>query len=183
MATGAAWSSGVGEAVASTQRAVVPPVTAPVPAIDTTVAHPARRYDYWLGGKTHYAVDRESGDAVAAAFPSIRTAVLENRRFLQRAVAVLAREHGIDQFLDIGTGIPSAGNTHEIAQQIIPSARVVYADNDPVVLMHAQALLDSSDPGRTAYIHGDLRDPATILDDPALPATLDLSRPTALMLV
>jgi hypothetical protein len=98
--------------------------------IDMTVAHPARRYDYWLGGKDNFAADRESGDAIAAAFPTVRTAVIENRRFVRRAVAFLAEYAGISQFLDIGTGIPTSPNVHEIAQGINPAARVVYVDND-----------------------------------------------------
>jgi hypothetical protein len=154
------------------------------PEIDTTVAHPARRYDYWLGGKDNFAADRESGDAVEAAFPTIRLAVLENRRFLGRAVRFLAQEAGIEQFLDIGTGIPAAGNTHEVAQGFNPKARVVYVDNDPIVLTHARALLTSTTgEGTTAYIDADLRDPDAILADPALASTLDLSRPVALMLI
>lgn len=152
-------------------------------AFDTSVAHPARRYDYWLGGKDNFAADRESGDAVAAIFPTIRVTAVENRRFLARAVEFLAGEAGIDQFLDIGTGIPAANNTHEVAQRINPAARVIYVDNDPIVLAHARALLTSHPDGVTAYIDADLRDPAKILDDPALAATLDLSRPVALMLV
>ncbi len=154
------------------------------PEIDTSVPHPARRYDYWLGGKDNFAADRQSGDAIEAAFPTIRLAVLENRRFLGRAVGFLARDAGVDQFLDIGTGIPSAGNTHEVAQRFNPSARVVYVDNDPIVLAHARALLTSTSPaGVTAYIDADLRDPDSILGDPALTSTLDLSRPVALMFV
>ena len=152
--------------------------------IDITVAHPARRYDYWLGGKDHYPADRASGDAVAAVFPTVRTAVRENRRFLGRAVRFLAGPAGVDQFLDIGTGIPTADNTHEVAQQVNPAASVVYVDNDPTVLAHARALLTSDgSQGTTAYIDADLRDPERILGDPALKGTLDLSRPVALMLV
>jgi hypothetical protein len=154
-----------------------------VSRVDTTVAHPARRYDYWLGGKDNFAADRESGDAIAAAFPSIRTAVLENRAFLRRAVAFLAREAGIRQFLDIGTGIPTSPNVHEVAQGITPAARIVYVDNDPVVLTHARALLTSSPEGATAYVDADLREPGEILRDEALLRTLDLTQPVALMLV
>lgn len=154
------------------------------PEIDTSVPHSARRYDYWLGGKDNFAADRESGDAVEAAFPTIRLAVRENRRFLGRAVGFLAGEAGVDQFLDIGTGIPASGNTHEVAQRFSPRARVVYVDNDPIVLAHARALLTSTTrEGATAYIDADLRDPDSILGDPALQSTLDLSRPVALMLV
>ncbi|MER7334995.1 MULTISPECIES: SAM-dependent methyltransferase [unclassified Micromonospora] len=157
--------------------------THPSDRIDTSVAHPARRYNYWLGGKDNFQADRDSGDAVAAAFPTIRTAALENRRFLQRAVRHLAREAGIRQFLDIGTGIPTADNTHEVAQAIAPESRVVYVDNDPIVLAHARALLSSSPEGATAYIDADLRDPEKILQHPDLLRTIDLSRPVALMLV
>ncbi|MGW5559730.1 SAM-dependent methyltransferase [Micromonospora sp. NPDC003944] len=155
----------------------------PSDRIDTSVAHPARRYNYWLGGKDNFQADRDSGDAMAAAFPTIRTAALENRRFLQRAVRHLAREAGIRQFLDVGTGIPTANNTHEVAQSITPESRVVYVDNDPIVLAHARALLTSSPAGATAYIDADLRSPERILAHPELGRTLDLSQPVALMLV
>ena len=150
---------------------------------DTGVAHSARRYNYWLGGKDNFAADRESGDAIAATFPTIRDSVRENRRFLRRAVEFLAGEAGIDQFLDIGTGLPSADNTHEVAQRIAPRARIVYVDNDPIVLAHARALLPSSPGGATAYIDADLREPETILKAPELDATLDLHRPVALVLL
>jgi hypothetical protein len=150
--------------------------------IDTSVAHPARRYDYWLGGKDNFEADRASGDAVAAAFPAIRTAVIENRRFLGRAVRFLAAEANVSQFLDIGTGIPAANNTHQVAQEINPAARIVYVDNDPIVLAHARALLTSNPEGVTSYIDADLRDPKTILNNPGL-KILDLTQPVALMLV
>jgi hypothetical protein len=153
-----------------------------VDRIDTTTAHPARRYNYWLGGKDNFAADRASGDAIEAAMPTIRLMAVENRMFLGRAVRFLA-EQGVDQYLDIGTGIPAPGNTHEVAQSIIPSARIVYVDNDPIVLTHARALLTSRPPGATAYLDADLRDPDAILKHPDLGATLDLSRPVALMLV
>ncbi|WP_328375188.1 SAM-dependent methyltransferase [Micromonospora zamorensis] len=166
-----------------TTEASGPTAGSPSDRIDTTVAHPARRYNYWLGGKDNFQADRESGDTMAAAFPTIRTAALENRRFLQRAVGFLTREAGIRQFLDIGTGIPTADNTHEVAQAIAPESRVVYVDNDPIVLAHARALLSSSPQGATAYIDADLRDPARILAHPELRRTIDLSRPVALMLV
>ncbi|RKN51129.1 SAM-dependent methyltransferase [Micromonospora endolithica] len=155
----------------------------PSDRIDTSVAHPARRYNYWLGGKDNFQADRESGDAMAAAFPTIRTSALENRRFLQRAVGYLAREAGIRQFLDIGTGIPTADNTHEVAQSIAPESRVVYVDNDPIVLAHARALLTSSAEGATSYIDADLREPEKILGHPDLLRTIDPSQPVALMLV
>jgi hypothetical protein len=151
--------------------------------IDVSVAHPARRYDYWLGGKDNFAADRESGDAIAAQFPAIRTAVVENRRFLRRAVTYLAETAGVRQFLDIGTGLPTADNTHEVAQRIEPSSRVVYVDNDPLVLVHARALLTGNSSGATAYVSADLRDPSAILHDPALLSTLDLSQPVGLMLI
>jgi SAM-dependent methyltransferase len=150
--------------------------------IDTTVAHPARRYNYWLGGKDNFAVDRASGDEIAETFPTIRVAAVENRRFLQRATRFLA-EAGIRQFLDIGTGLPTADNTHEVAQAIAPESHVVYVDNDPMVMAHARALLTSTPEGRTAYIEDDLRRPEAILARRELHATLDLSKPVGLMLV
>jgi SAM-dependent methyltransferase len=151
--------------------------------VDSTVVHPARRYDYWLGGKDNFAVDRISGDEVARVFPTIRLAALENRRFLGRSVRYLS-EHGIRQFLDIGTGLPTADNTHQVAQTVNHDARVVYVDNDPLVLAHARALLVSAtEAGLTSYIDADLREPDKILRDPALRETLDLSQPVGLMLV
>jgi hypothetical protein len=152
------------------------------PSIDTSVAHSARRYDYWLGGKDNFAADRESGDAIAAAFPTVRTAVIENRRFVRRAAAFLAGQAGIRQFLDIGTGIPTSPNVHEIAQGIVPASRVVYVDNDPIVLSHARALLASSEEGATAYIDADLREPDKIISNAELQGILDFSQPVALML-
>jgi hypothetical protein len=157
--------------------------TGPPPKIDTTVPHSARRYDYWLGGNDNFAADRESGDAIAAAFPAIRTAVIENRAFLRRAVTFLAAEAKIRQFLDIGTGIPTSPNVHEIAQGITSSARVIYVDNDPIVLSHARALMTSSPDGETAYIDADLLDLDKILNDADLRRVLDMSEPVALMLV
>jgi S-adenosyl methyltransferase len=151
--------------------------------IDTSIPHPARRYDYWLGGKDNFAADRESGDAIAAKFPAIRIAVMENRRFLRRAVAFLAQEAGIRQFLDIGTGLPTANNTHEVAQALAPKSRIVYVDNDPLVLVHARALLTSSPDGSTTYVEADLRNPEQILDSAELRGTLDFSQPVALMLL
>ncbi len=151
--------------------------------IDTTKPHAARMYDYYLGGKDHFAVDRETAERAALSWPSVRVATRENRAFLGRAVRYLVAEAGIRQFLDIGTGLPSANNVHEAAQRIVPECRVVYTDNDPLVLAHARALLTGSPAGRTAYIEADLRDPGKILADPAVTATLDLTRPVALMLV
>ncbi|MEV6848491.1 SAM-dependent methyltransferase [Actinoplanes sp. NPDC051411] len=150
---------------------------------DVGVAHPARRYNYWLGGKDNFAADRASGDAIAATFPTIRDSVRENRKFLRRAVEFLAGQAGIDQFLDVGTGLPTADNTHEVAQRITPRSRIVYVDNDPIVLAHARALLTSSAEGATAYIDADLRDPAKILEAPPLQATLDFTRPIALVML
>jgi hypothetical protein len=143
----------------------------------------ARVYDYWLGGKDNFAVDRAYGDELEQRVAGIRTAALMNRRFLGRAVRYLAGEAGIRQFLDIGTGLPTANNTHEVAQGIAPESRVVYADNDPMVLAHARALLTSSAAGKTAYIDADLRNPADILGAPELAGTLDLGQPVAVMLV
>jgi S-adenosyl methyltransferase len=151
--------------------------------IDTSVAHAARRYNYWLGGSVNFEADRISGETWAAAFPTVRIAARENRRFLHRAVTFLVKEAGIRQFLDIGTGIPSADNVHEVAQSIEPDIRVVYVDNDPIVLAHARRLLDSTPGGATAYIHADLHDPAAILGNADLRGALDLSRPVALMLI
>jgi S-adenosyl methyltransferase len=152
--------------------------------IDTSVAHPARRYNYWLGGKDNFEADRISGDTLAAAFPTVRIAAKENRRFLRRAVTYLVKEAGIRQFLDIGTGVPSADNVHEVAQAIAPESRIVYVDNDPIVLAHARRMLATTPAGgTTAYIHADLRDPDAILANPDLRATLDLGRPVALLLI
>ncbi|MFI9508150.1 SAM-dependent methyltransferase [Nocardia sp. NPDC052566] len=151
--------------------------------IDTTVAHEARVYDYWLGGKDNYPADRALGDAIATHIPAIKSMARANRAFLGRAVRYLVAEAGITQFLDIGTGIPTAGNTHEVAQRLEPTARVVYVDNDPIVLAHARALMSSTREGRTAFIHADLHDPEAILHDPNLTATLDFERPVAIMLV
>jgi hypothetical protein len=161
-------------------------VAAPTQAqhrIDTTTAHPARRYNYWLGGKSHFAADRESGDAIAAAFPTARVSALENRAFMRRAVTFLTREVGIRQFLDIGTGIPAPNNTHEVAQAIAPETHVAYVDNDPIVLSHARALLKSTPDGATSYIEADLRDYQKILLHPDVARIIDPSRPVALMLV
>jgi hypothetical protein len=152
------------------------------PEIDTTKAHPARIYDYFLGGKDNFAADRETAARALAVWPTVQVSVRENRAFLGRAVRYLA-EAGIDQFLDIGSGLPNVGNVHEVAQGINPAAHVVYADNDPIVLAHARALLTSSPEGRCAYIHADLRDPEKILNDPATVGTLDFSRPIGLLVV
>jgi len=150
-------------------------------AFDTNEAHIARVYDYWLGGKDNFAADRAAGDAVIQAYPGVTATVRANRAVLARMVRYLAGEAGIVQFLDIGTGIPAANNTHEVAQSITPDARVVYVDNDPIVLAHARALLTSGPVGVTSYLDADLRDPGPIVDQAA--NTLDFSRPVAVMLM
>jgi S-adenosyl methyltransferase len=151
------------------------------PAFDTSVAHLARVYDYWLGGKDNYAADRKAGDEAIEAYPDMISSVRANRAFLARVVRYLAGEAGIRQFLDIGTGIPTANNTHEVAQSVAPSCRVVYVDNDPIVLAHARALLTGHPDGATDYLDADLRDTATILAQAA--KTLDFSQPVAVMLI
>jgi hypothetical protein len=140
-------------------------------------------YNYYLGGKDNFAVDRETAEMGLRSLPSARVMARENRKFLARAVNYLAGEAGIRQFLDIGTGLPSASNTHDVAQRIAPESRVVYADNDPIVLAHARALLSSVPEGRTTYIQADLREPDKILADPVVRDTLDFDRPVALMLI
>jgi len=148
---------------------------------DTSVAHVARVYDYWLGGKDNFAADRAAADQAIEAFPGIPLSARSNRAFQARAVRFLAGDAGIRQFLDIGTGIPMVNHTHQVAQAVAPESRVVYTDNDPVVLAHARALLTSSPEGRTDYVDADLCDPQTILDRAA--RTLDFSRPVAVMLM
>ena len=152
----------------------------PLP-FDTSRAHQARIYDYLLGGKDNYAADREAAEAALKIWPDMAFAARANRAFLGRAVRYLTAEAGIRQFLDIGTGIPAAGCTHQVAQAIAPETRVAYADYDPIVLAHARALLDSTEAGATGYIDADLRDTGTILDQAA--ELLDFTRPTAIMLV
>ena len=149
------------------------------PEFDTSVAHPARIYNYWLGGKDNFAADRAAGDRVIEIRPEIIVGARANRRFLGRAVRYLVEHEGVRQFLDIGTGLPSANNTHEVAQALAPDARVVYADNDPIVLAHARALLASAPEGRTAFISADLRDAGKVLGEAA--QTLDFERPVAVM--
>ncbi|MFJ9775926.1 SAM-dependent methyltransferase [Kitasatospora sp. NPDC101157] len=152
------------------------------PQIRQDIPHSARMYDYFLGGKDNFAVDREAAERVLTAFPTMRTAVRANRTFMHRATRALARR-GLSQWLDIGTGIPTSPNLHEVAQAVEPRARVVYADNDPVVLAHSRALMTSTPQGRTAYVHGDVRDPASILTTPQVAQTLDLTRPVVLSMV
>ncbi|MGW7361231.1 SAM-dependent methyltransferase [Streptomyces sp. NPDC054802] len=149
--------------------------------IDTTRPHTARIWNYWTGGKDNYPVDQEAGDQIRALHPGIGDYALADRRFLGRAVRHMATEAGIRQFLDIGTGLPSADNTHEVAQLIRPDARIVYVDNDPLVLVHARALLTGTPEGRTDYLDADLRDTDAILEQAA--QTLDFSEPVALMLL
>jgi hypothetical protein len=151
------------------------------PVIDTSVAHQARVYNYLLGGKDNFAADREVGDKAIQVYPDLPVAARANRAFLGRAVRFLAGEAGIRQFLDIGTGIPSANNTHEVAQGVAPESQIVYVDNDPIVLAHARALLTSAPEGQTAYLDADANDPDTILARAAV--TLDFSQPVAIMLL
>ncbi|MGH3301047.1 MAG: SAM-dependent methyltransferase [Streptosporangiaceae bacterium] len=150
-------------------------------ALDTSVAHIARVYDYLLGGKDNFEADRAAGDAMMRAYPDIADSMRSNRQFLARTVRYLAGDEGIRQFLDIGTGIPTANNTHEVAQSIAPDCRIVYVDRDPVVLIHARALLTSEPEGVTDYIEADIRDPQAILTHAA--SMLDFSQPIALMVV
>jgi hypothetical protein len=148
--------------------------------LDISVAHPARVYDYWLGGTENFAADRAAGDEAIGAFPGIVAAVRANRAFLARAVRYMAAA-GVRQFLDIGTGIPTAGNTHEVAQRAAADARIVYVDNDPIVTMHATSLLPVTSEGATSFAAADVRDPDTILSQAQ--RTLDFSQPVAIMLL
>ncbi|MEE6259765.1 SAM-dependent methyltransferase [Plantactinospora sonchi] len=150
------------------------------PKIDTTVPQTARVWNYWLGGKDNYPVDRALGDEIAKSFPIIVDIARADRAVLNRAVRYLAGEAGVRQFLDVGTGLPTTNNTHEVAQSVAPEARIVYVDYDPLVLVHAQALLTSGPEGATDYIDADLRDAETILREAG--RTLDLNQPVALML-
>lgn len=151
--------------------------------IDPSVAHPARRYNYWLGGKDNFEADRVSGDAIEKKFPGMRLGINANRAALVAMTEYLAGPAGVRQFLDIGTGLPTANNTHEVAQRVAPVSRVLYVDNDPLVMVHARALLTSTGEGITDYIQADLRHPQAILNAPQLRDTLDLSKPVALMLI
>lgn len=151
------------------------------PQIDTTVSHVARIWNYWLGGRDNYAVDREVGDQILHLLPDVARLARASRHFLARVVRYLAEEEGIRQFLDIGTGLPTVDNTHEVAQRVAPESRVVYVDNDPLVLAHARALLVGTAEGATSYIDADLREPEVILLEAA--RTLDFSRPVALTLM
>ena len=148
--------------------------------IDTTIPHSARIWNYWLGGKDNYPVDREAGEQFVKVFPGIVAEARANRQFLARAIHYLVTEADIDQFLDVGTGLPTVDNTHEVLQRLDPACRIVYIDNDPLVLAHARALLTSTPEGVTDYVDADLRDPDKILD--AAAGTLDFSQPIALIL-
>jgi hypothetical protein len=150
-------------------------------ALDTARPHQARIYDYWLGGKDNFAADRDAADRAQAAYPGIRRGVRAQRAFLGNVVDHLAKAHGIRQFLDIGTGIPTANNTHEVAQRVDPDARVVYVDNDPMVLAHARALLTGGTPRTTAYLDADLRNPDNILASAA--NLLDFRKPIGVLLL
>ncbi len=152
----------------------------PAPKVDTAVPHSARIWNYWLGGKDHYEVDRAAGDAYRETFPGIDAVARASRYFLARSIAHLVREAGVRQFLDVGTGLPTVDNTHELAQRAAPESRVVYVDNDPLVLLHAHALLTSAPEGVTEYLEADLREPERILS--AAWKTLDPGRPVALIL-
>jgi len=150
-------------------------------AIDTTVPHSARIWNYWLGGKDNYAVDRVAGDQFSAIFPQIVDIARADRAFLGRVVRFLAGEAGVRQFLDVGTGLPTKDNTHEVAQRVAPESRIVYVDNDPLVLAHARALLSSSPEGNTNYVDADMGDPEKVLQEAA--KWLDLTQPVALTLM
>jgi hypothetical protein len=150
-------------------------------SIDPSVAHIARIQDYWLGGKDHFEADRIAGDEAIAQLPDMVASVRNTRAFLGRTVRFLAQERGIRQFLDVGTGIPTAANTHEVAQRVAPESRIVYVDNDPMVLAHARALLTSTDGGKCSYIDADIRDPDKILADAA--EVIDFTRPVAVVLM
>ena len=152
-----------------------------MPKLDTTVPQTARIWNYLLGGKDNFAVDREVGDQIMQSLPQLAENARLSRAYLARAVRYLAGEAGVRQFLDIGTGLPTADNTHEVAQEVAPDARIVYVDNDPLVLAHARALLTSTPEGATDYVDADLRDAATILAEAS--QTLDLGKPVALMLM
>ncbi|GAA0722314.1 SAM-dependent methyltransferase [Dactylosporangium roseum] len=151
--------------------------------LQTDRPHPARVYDFLLGGKDNFPADRTAAEAGLKANPSSRIPPRENRNFLRRVVEHLAAEQGVRQFLDIGTGIPTSPNVHEVAQDIAPESRIVYVDNDPIVLAHARALLTSKPEGRTEYIDADLRDVDRILTAPQLRQVIDFDQPVALMLI
>lgn len=173
-AAGTPWSNPVTSAAASDTAADA------ASRIDTSKPHPARIYDYWIGGKQNFPADREVAEKIAEAVPIISTLARANRAFLGRAVKYAA-EQGVKQFLDIGAGLPAAGNTHEVAQSVHADASVVYVDNDPLVTVHGRALL--ADEARTRVFEGDLRDPKAILTHPDVTALIDFDRPVALLMV
>jgi S-adenosyl methyltransferase len=149
--------------------------------VDTRQAHPARMYDYFLGGRDNYEVDREAAERIITVLPDIVTGARANRAFLQRAVRTLVAEHGIRQIIDVGTGIPTSPNTHQVAQAIAPQTRVVYVDNDPIVRAHAEALLTEA--GHTAFVLGDVREPESFLEQQQVAGLIDFGQPVALLLV
>jgi hypothetical protein len=151
--------------------------------IDTSAPHSARMYDYWLGGKTHYEADAQAAEAVLGLWPGVRTGAQVNRWFMRRAARWLAEEAGVRQFLDVGSGIPTTPNLHQVTQAVAPQTRVLYVDNDPIVLTYSEALLQSTGEGRTEYLHADVTDPAGILSAPLLRETLDLTRPVGLSMM
>jgi O-methyltransferase involved in polyketide biosynthesis len=153
----------------------------PAPRIDTTVPHSARIWNYWLGGKDNYPADREAGEQYREIYPGIVDIALAVRYFMARVVGYLAGDAGVRQFLDIGSGLPAADNTHQVAQRVVPDARIVYVDNDPLVLAYARALLTSTPEGACDYIDADMREPGTILEGAA--RTLDFTQPVALLLM
>ncbi|MFF3751906.1 SAM-dependent methyltransferase [Streptomyces sp. NPDC002018] len=159
------------------------PQGSPDDRFNTGEAHSARVYDYILGGKDNYPVDQEAGDAMCVGWPALPVHMRANREFMHRAARHLAREEGIRQFLDIGTGLPTSPNVHEVVQEERPDARVVYVDNDPIVLAHARALLTSSPEGRTAYVDADMRDPEAIIGSEEFQELLDLKEPVGLMII
>ncbi len=149
--------------------------------LNTSVPHSARMWNYWLGGKDNYEADRKLGQYMAETYPQIKEIARASRAFQARAVRHLAGEAGIRQFLDLGTGLPTANATHEVAQSVAPTARIVYVDHDPIVLAHARALLTSGPEGATDYVHGDLADAPAVLAEAA--RTLDLTRPVAVLIL
>ena len=155
---------------------------APDETLDTSQPHPARMYDYYLGGKDWFAADQEMAESVVRGFPAVRTWARANRAFMHRATRALAREAGIRQFLDLGTGIPTEPNLHQVAQSVAPDCRVVYVDNDPIVIEYADALMRGTPQGRTTYLEADVRG-HDVLSDARVRDTLDLSRPVALSVV
>lgn len=167
----------VAERLAGTLGGGLPPSR-----IHTDQPSPARIYDYWLGGKNYYPVDRDIAESILAMAPATRESIQENRAFLRRAVRYVA-EQGVDQFLDIGCGLPFSPNVHEVAQSVVPGARVVYVDSDPIVRAHADALMASSDPEHIAVLHADVRRPREILDHPDTRRVLDFGKPVGILLV